>query len=72
MKKVVSFATVAVFVILTITTIIEYSNKEISQLRSIPSQFRYIINVNSYDVEVLDALCSVANDKGVEVRSAHR
>lgn len=67
MKKVVSFATVAVFVMLTITTIIEYSNKEISQLRSIPSQFRYVINVNSYDVEVLDALCSVANDKGVDI-----
>ena len=67
MKKVVAVTAAIVLIILALSAAITYSNENISKLRSIPSQYRYAMEIDTYETEVLDAMIAVASQKDVDI-----
>lgn len=67
MKKVVKISFAVIFIILALTSVIRFSNENIRNLRAIPPQFRFAMEIDAYETEILDALLAAAEEKGVDI-----
>lgn len=67
MKKLVRIAVVIAFAVLALTAILHYSSDNNMELRAIPPQFRFSIEIEAYDTEILDALLTVANSERIDL-----
>jgi len=67
MKKIVRIAVAVVFAALALTSILHYSNDNNTKLRTIPSQYRFSMEVEAYDTRILEALLTVASSERIDL-----